>query len=115
MVRVAVNQGYQPGESMSLVQLSVKHSRTLPEAREQLDRVVDQAQRQFGAILHDVRWSEDRRAVKMSGTGFWVAMQVDDQEVHLEVDVPLLGGLLGSSVADKFRGLLEQNFPKRLT
>ena len=57
---------------MSLIKLSVKHNRSLEEARTQLETAVNQVQSRFGSMLRRVEWSANRDTVKMYGTGFEV-------------------------------------------
>jgi hypothetical protein len=99
---------------MSELNLSLKHHRTLEEARARLEETVREAQARFGAMIQKVDWSADRNSVSLTGTGFTGRVWVDAQEVHAVVDVPFLGQLLGSSVVAGLRGILEQRFPKQL-
>jgi hypothetical protein len=52
---------------MSELNFSVKHHRTLTEARASLEQTVRDAQAQFGAFIHKVEWSPDRNGVTLSG------------------------------------------------
>jgi hypothetical protein len=99
---------------MSVIKLSVKHSRSLEEARTQLESAVQQVQDRFGGMLRRVEWSLDRNTVKMYGTGFEVEMYVDAQEVHVSADLPFLGGLLGNPFAAGLKSIVQQTFHKRL-
>jgi Putative polyhydroxyalkanoic acid system protein (PHA_gran_rgn) len=100
---------------MPLINLSVQHGRTLEEARSRLEAAVDKVHSQFRALVRQVTWSADRSWVRLDGMGFWVEMWVDAQQVHVSGDIPLLAGLLGSSVATGLKQILQQTFPKRLT
>jgi len=100
---------------MPLINLSVKHGRTLPEAREQLETAVHKVNSQFKTLVRQVTWSADRTQVRLDGVGFWVEMWVDVQEVHASGDIPLLGGLLGSPVVAGLKQIMQQTFRKKLT
>lgn len=100
---------------MALINLSIKHGRTLAEARSHLETVVQQVHSQFRALVRQVAWSADRNQVRLDGAGFWVEMWVDAQEVHASGDIPLLGGLLGSSVATSLKQIVQQTFQNKLT
>ena len=100
---------------MSLINLSIKHGRTLEEAQSNLESAVQQVHSRFQALVRRVEWSADRRRVRLEGTGFWAEMWVDAQEVHVTGDIPLLGGLLGSPVASSLKQIVQQTFQKRLT
>jgi hypothetical protein len=100
---------------MSLINLSVKHNRTLEEARGRLEAAVQEVSGQFGAMVRRVEWAADRSRVRMEGVGFWVEMWVDAQEVHATGDMPLLGGLLGSPLGAGLKQIVQQAFQKRLS
>ena len=100
---------------MPLINLSIKHGRTLEEAQNSLESAVQQVHSQFQALVRRVEWSADRQQVRLEGTGFWVEMRVDAQEVHVCGDIPLLGSLLGSPVTSSLKQIVQQAFQKRLT
>jgi hypothetical protein len=99
---------------MSLINLSVKHGRTLQEAQGHLETAVREVHRRFQTLIRRVEWSADRRQVRLDGIGFWVEMWVDTQEVHVRGDIPVLGRLLGSPVASGLKQIVQQTFQKRL-
>ncbi len=100
---------------MPLINLSVKHGRTLEEARSHLETAVHKVHSQFRALVRQVAWSADHSQVRLDGVGFWVEMWVDAQEVHASGDIPLLGGLLGSPVATSLKQIIRQTFQNKLT
>jgi hypothetical protein len=99
---------------MSELNLSLRHHRTLDDARVRLEETVREAQARFGAMIQKVEWSPDRNSVTLSGTGFTGRVWVDAQEVHAVVDVPLLARLLATPVVKELKGLLEERFTKQL-
>jgi hypothetical protein len=99
---------------MSDINLTIKHGRTLEEARAALAEAVGQAQARFGPALQRVDWSADRSSVHLAGPGFEVDTWVDAQEVHLSGKIPLLG-LLGALIVSSLKGIVERSFHKRLT
>lgn len=100
---------------MALINLTVKHGRTLEGARAGLEQVVSQALAHYGPMVQRVEWSEDRNRVTLSGSGFQVELRVDGQEAHVSGDIPILGQLLAGPVTAGLRGILENTFRKRLT
>jgi putative polyhydroxyalkanoic acid system protein len=99
---------------MSLINLSVKHGRSLEEARSHLEAAVHKVHSQFRALIQQVTWSADRNRVRLDGLGFWVEMWVDALEVHVSGDLPVLGRLLGSPMATALQRILQQTFQKKL-
>jgi hypothetical protein len=102
-------------EAMSLINLSLKHGQSLEEARSHLEMAIDKVHSRFSMLIRQVTWAADRSRVRLDGVGFWVEMWVDAQEVHASGDIPLLGGLLGSSLATGLKQILQQTFQKKLT
>jgi len=100
---------------MSAIHLTVKHGRTLEEARQQLEHAVDEVRGRFALLVQRVEWSADRSGVTLSGTGFNVEMRVDAQDVHVTGDIPLLGQLLGGPLAAGLKRIVQHSFQKRLT
>ena len=99
---------------MPLINLTLEHGRTLEEARRHLETAVHQISDQFGSVVRRVDWEADRSRVKLEGVGFWIEMSVDTQVVHATGDVPILGGLLGSSLASGIKQILQLTFQKNL-
>jgi hypothetical protein len=99
---------------MSLINLSVKHGRTLDEARGRLEAAVTEVHRNFGPMIRRVDWAGDRTGVRIDGTGFWVEMRVDAQDVHATGDIPILGGLLGGPLASGLKQIVQETFQKKL-
>jgi hypothetical protein len=99
---------------MSLINLSVKHGRSLEEARSYLESAVQKVHSQFRALIQRVTWSTDRNRVRLDGLGFWVEMWVEALEVHVSGDLPVLGRLLGSPMAAAVQRIVQQTFQKKL-
>lgn len=99
---------------MPLVDLTVKHGRTLEDASRGLELAVQRISGQFGALVRRVEWAADRHRVKLDGAGFWVEMWVDAQDVHARGDIPILAGLFGSQLGSALKQIVEQTFQKKL-
>jgi DNA-binding protein YbaB len=99
---------------MSALTMTLKHGRTLAEAQAQLEQMVQQVHRQFGAFVQRTDWSADKHRVKMSGSGFEVEIRVDAELVHVTGDIPLLSGLLGGPLKTALQQIVQQSFPKAL-
>lgn len=100
---------------MSLMRFSVRHDRTLPEARDKLVSTVKDVERQFGLLIDRTEWNDDQTDVQLFAKGATVHIWVDAAEVHMTCDVPFLNKLLGGPLVGKLRGLVEDKFQKKLT
>ena len=99
---------------MSLIKLSLKHGRSLEEARSHLEAAVYKVHSQFKTFIQHVTWSADRNRVRLDGLGFWVEMWVDALEVHVSGDLPVLGRLFGSPIATALQRIVRETFQKKL-
>ena len=100
---------------MPLINLTVKHGRTVEEARARLEQSVDDVSTKFRSLVQRVEWTSDRNGVKLFDTGFEIEMRVDTEAVHLVGDIPLIGKLLGSPIINSLRSVLEDRFQKKLS
>ena len=100
---------------MSLINLSFKHGQSLDAARSDLEKAVEDVRARLGPMVRGVEWAADRNSVLLSGTGFKADMRVDPQEIHLAMDVPVLGSLLGNPIAAGLKEILQKTFHKQLT
>jgi putative polyhydroxyalkanoate system protein len=99
---------------MSLIELSVKHGCTVDEARERLEKTVQEVTQRFGRLVDRVEWSPDRTAVKIAGSGLTGDVSVDHELVHVRVDLPALLGMFSQQVVGNLKAILQHNFPKQL-
>ena len=99
---------------MALINLSVKHGRTLEEARSRMETAVHDVHRLGSTLVRQVVWSADRNQVRLDGVGFWVEMRVDAEAVYVSGDLPMLGGLLGSPMATGLKQIVQRTFQKEL-
>ncbi|WP_435021475.1 polyhydroxyalkanoic acid system family protein [Tundrisphaera sp. TA3] len=99
---------------MSLINLTLKHGRTLDEARGAMEHAVRDMQARFGRMIRGATWDGDRNGVRLEGAGFWVEMKVDASEVHASGDIPILGGLLGGSVGSGIKQIVQHAFAAKL-
>ena len=99
---------------MPLINMTMKHGRNLGEARAAMEQAVRDLQSRFGLLFRRADWDADRNRVRVEGTGFWIEMRVDPEEVHVSGDVPILGGLLGSPLGTGIQQILRKTFDKQL-
>jgi hypothetical protein len=114
-VHMAESFRQDEGQTMPLINLSVRHGQSLEEARNRLETAVHKVMSQFGALIRQVTWSADHSRVRLDGRGFWLELWVDAQDVHATGDIPILGALLGSPIAAGLKQILQQTFRKQLT
>jgi hypothetical protein len=99
---------------MPLIDVTLKHGRTLEDARRTLETAVHRVTGQFGTLVRRVEWAADRNRVKLDGVGFWVEMWVDAEAVHATGDIPVLAELFGSQLGSGLKQILQQTFQKKL-
>jgi hypothetical protein len=99
---------------MPMLDLKIRHGRTLDDARRGLELAVQRVSGQFGPLVRRVEWAPDRDRVKLHGAGFWIEMWVDALDVHATGDIPILAGLLGGPLGAGLKQIVEQTFQKKL-
>ena len=99
---------------MPLMTLSIQHGHTVAEARSRLETAVHEITSRFGTLINRTEWSPDHNQVRLEGSGFWIEMRVDGQAVHVSADLPVLGRLLGGSVATRLKEILQRTFQPKL-
>jgi hypothetical protein len=99
---------------MSIINLSMKHGQTFEEARGRLQVAVDEVRKLFGILVQRVSWNTEGSQVRIDGTGFWVEMSVDAQDVHATGDIPMLTGLLGGPMTSGLKKIVQHTFQKKL-
>ena len=95
---------------MAMIRFSMKHGLGETEARERLEKTVGDVTSRFGGMVKEVKWATDRKSVNVVGTGFTAAVRVDAQDVHVEGDVAMLGGMFGGQLVERFKQLLSERF-----
>ncbi|MCA9074615.1 MAG: polyhydroxyalkanoic acid system family protein [Planctomycetaceae bacterium] len=100
---------------MSEMKFAVKHDRTLQEARDVLEKTIADAQFKFGFMIDKVEWNADRTQADVTAKGAEIKAWVDPTEVHLTLDIPMLNKFLGGPIVQNLKGLVEDNFQKKLT
>jgi hypothetical protein len=93
-----------------MIRFSMKHGLGEAEARQRLEKTVGEVTSRFAGMVKQVQWATDRRSVNVLGTGFTVAVRVDAQEVHVEGDIGVLGGLFGPKLGDMLKQLVSERF-----
>ena len=101
-------------KTLPLITLSLQHDRSEAASRQQLERVVQQMQDQFGGWVRKTSWSHDRKEVRLDGRGFWIEMAVDDVLFHITGDIPLLANLFGGGISTGIQRIVESTFHKQL-
>lgn len=100
---------------MSEMKFAVKHDRTLQEARDLLEQTVNDAQSKFGFMIDKIDWNSDRTEAVITAKGADIKAWVNPTEVHLTLDIPLLNKFLSGPIIQNLKGLVEDNFQKKLT
>lgn len=100
---------------MSQIHLSIKHGRSLEDARARLREAVEQVRQRFPMMVQRVDWAASGDAVQVAGTGFSIDMRVDPQDLHVDGNLTFLGGLLSGPFTTGLKQIVQKTFAKRLT
>jgi putative polyhydroxyalkanoate system protein len=105
---------------MSEMTATIPHQLTRAEAKRRLQEKLDALRREHGSALANLHetWTGDNMAfaVNTMGQSITGQLRVDDQAVHVTVDLPVLLRLLGQTIKSKIeqqaRALLEAPAPR---
>jgi hypothetical protein len=100
--------------AMPFMTFSVQHGQTIDEARRHVETAIHELTSRCGPLVRRVEWSTDRSQVRLEGHGFWIELRVDAYAVHVSADFPVLGRLLGRSVATRLQEILHRTFARQL-
>lgn len=92
---------------MALIQVKVKHGRSLIEARDRLAMAVGELQGRFGPMVRSCEWSPSKDSVVLTGPGVRLDLTVNATDVHVSGDLPMLASLLGT---DRIKQIVESSF-----
>ncbi len=87
---------------MNNLTMSIPHRLGRDEARRRIEDEVGTVRREYGALLHnlDTTWDGDRLNFSLSALGQPISghLLVEDQVVHVDVELPWLFAMLGGAV-----------------
>jgi hypothetical protein len=93
---------------MALANFSIKHGRTQEDAKARLAKAIEEMQARYGPMIQRVEWSPDGQSVKLTATGAVAELRIDAEHVHVVIDIPMLGGLLGRSMAGTLKDIVQK-------
>ena len=97
---------------MPLIEFNIAHNRTEADARARLVEAVDEVKRRYGPLIRRVDWSPDGGSVTLDASGAITLMRVDASRIHAEVDVPIIGKLLGGPFATGIKTILQKQLAR---
>jgi len=92
---------------MAMIEVKVKHGRTRTEAQDRLAEAVGEVQSRFGSMVRTCEWSPTRDSVVLQGPGVKLDLRIDDHDVHVSGDIPILASLLGT---EKLKQIVQSAF-----
>jgi hypothetical protein len=104
----------EPDYNMPFIDVTLRHGRSLEDARRRLEDTVNQVNATFRSMVNHLEWAADRNRVKIDGVGFWVEMTVDAEAFHATGDMTVLGKLLGSRFGSGLKQIVQKTFQKNL-
>jgi hypothetical protein len=97
---------------MAQIQRSIPHGQSWEAARVNFVRGIDRAIAEHGKHFNPAEWNADKTAVRLTGTGFALNLNVDPTSVHVTGNIPFflkfLEGPVLKSVEDFIRTSAEQ-------
>ena len=92
---------------MARLDLSMEHGRPPESAQASFEAGINDAIARFGSWIGRVDWSEDRRAARITGSGYEVQLSYDDRFLHATGHIPLAWKLLEPVIRHHIRTMIE--------
>jgi len=83
---------------MANLDIAVEHGQTAEAARENFEKAIHAAQKQYGRYIQKVEWSKARDAADLSGPGFAVRLSFDDRKVYAKGTVPMIAKMIEAPI-----------------
>ena len=91
---------------MATIEITREHSFSMDDAKERMDKVIEEMQKKRPELFGAVEWSANGTYAEAKGKGFSAVIEVGRREASIEVDLNLMlkpfKKKLESKIADKF-------------
>jgi hypothetical protein len=77
-------------------------------------RPVGDTRKLLGSLIRTTVWSEDRSRDRLDGSGFWLDMSVDAENVNASGDISILGGILGGPLRSVLNQIVQETVQEQL-
>ena len=91
---------------MAKIEREIKHSLGLEGAKAAVQKIVEKLQQNYGSLLSDFKWNEDKTAADLAGKGFKGNFRVGEDNIKLHVELGML--------ASAFKGKIESQIDEEL-
>lgn len=82
------------------------HGMSKEEAKQKVEKVVDDVQEEFSSLVDDIKWNNDKTRADVKGKGFSGQFEVNASEVLIDIDLKLF--------ARPFKGKVESRINSRM-
>ena len=82
------------------------HGMNEDEAKEEVEKIVNDVRDEFSSLVDSIDWSDDRKRAKVKGKGFSGEFKVTDSDVCIDIDLKLF--------ARPFKGKVESRISSRM-
>lgn len=90
---------------MAKIEKVIKHSLGLEGAKSAVNSLLTKLQSNYGSLLGDIKWNDDKTAADISGKGFKGNFCVTEDCMKLNIELGLL--------ASAFKGKIEQEIDEQ--
>lgn len=89
---------------MATIEREIEHKMELDAAKSAVLNIVEKLEANFGKLIKEIKWNEDKTAANVSGSGFKGNFNVDDKNVKIFIELGLL--------TSPFKGKVESEIDK---
>jgi hypothetical protein len=93
---------------MARMDLSIEHGRTPESAQAAFETGIEETVRRFQSWISQADWADDRRAVRLTGSGFDVNLWYDETALHAQGKVPIAWKLFEPAIRRHIQEAIER-------
>lgn len=86
------------------------HGMSEDEAKQEVEKIVDDVRDEFSSLVNDIDWSEDKSRANVKGKGFSGEFRVDESDVAIDIDLKLFARPFKGKVESRINDRMDEYF-----
>ncbi len=86
------------------------HGMSEDEAKQKVEKVVDDVQEEFSSLVDNIKWNDDKTQANVKGKGFTGQFEVNETDVMIDIDLKLFARPFRGKVEDRINSRMDTYF-----